>query len=209
MPRAKRESDELYNARRRAKRALERTKKKAGSLKGAEKAAFDSYVRDVSNDIANSYVSKKDKKGKVQKQTVSKAIETARTAGRKTFSIEQGFDFDTSFSVGDRAFRREMNKASAGKASIIAKNPLTANIYVKIFYAATVYLWEKEEPENRLEAIVKGLGTDSLSEAFSKVIRENREAANQAKALNYLTNDNPNEDFASPPPLGYIEKYYR
>ena len=206
MAREKRESDELYNMRRRAKRALQRAERQAKQASGAERAAIKNYINDVKKDIENSYVAKK---GSSERRSVSNAYKEAQKAVKKTQAIENGNTSDSEFTMTDRAFRRELTKATKGESSIIAPNKQRARMYTKIFYASTQYLWEDVEPEERLSAIVQGLGVDSLYEAFRKTLADNRRALQEARQIDYTIPDNPNEDVGSPALLGLLEVFYR
>lgn len=172
MARAKRLSDEVYNARRRAKRALERMLRDlARNNVPAEKIAeTNAYIKQTQEFISKSYgVSKKADASQVRRLTeTSIAIqETSK------YKIEERF----SNYRNDEIMKREINQASVGGVSKFSKEE------TKIFYAATQKIWQGKSIEQRNRLIKEHFGVDTLEEAWNEVfaLPEVQKALKQAK----------------------------
>ena len=164
MPRAKRKSDELYNERRRAKRLAARIEKQQFRT-ARERQAAQSYVANLRKQIERTYVSKG--------VEIEEAFKVA-----KALSVQTRREVRTASQRANEIFTREMNLASSGNESTLGANGAK---HVKIFYAATQSIWEGQPLERRNKAILAALGTDSLREAFIKVLWQNRASMKAAK----------------------------
>ena len=144
--RAKRKSDEVYNARRRAKRKLERELKKTNKNQQT--------IDTLRAEIEQSYATKQ---------------------GEYLIDIEQfqrrSRTYTQSYERKDRAeiarkndmMRYEINQASSGGTSKYSKEE------TKIFYAATKRAWEGKPQGTWNEAIMEYYGVDTLEEAWDLV----------------------------------------
>lgn len=204
MPRAKRQSDEIYNERRRAKRLAARIEKQQFRT-NREKLAAESYISNLRNQIENTYVSKGIELKKAKKAAKSLSVQTRREVA-------------TSAQRANEIFSREIRMASIGEETSLGKR---GQQYVKIFYASTQNIWEGQPLENRNKAILAAMGTDSLQEAFVNVLNKNREAIKAAKhqgepigvtdenAFFYEDMSAESDDYGSPEYLDYVTQVMR
>lgn len=203
MPRAKRKSDELYNERRRAKRLVTRIEKQQFRT-AREQQAAQNYVTNLQKQIERTYVSK------------GVEIEEAFKAA-KELSVQTRREVRTASQRANEIFTREMNLASSGNESTLGANGAQ---YVKIFYAATQSIWEGQPLERRNKAILAAMETDSLREAFTNVLWQNRAAMKAAKHAGEpigTTDENAFfyedaldvEEYGSPEYLDYVSQVTR
>lgn len=201
-PRAKTKSDEIYNARRRAKRALESAKKKVT----ANTEAGQKYIAGLQALIESSYAEKKGpKRGQYKFDTkeLTETLSTAASAAREGASTARIKRKNEIFKRDLRLSAKEAEGAKYSKAE------------VKIFYTATRGFWEGKPSSERNRAILEELGVRTLEEAW-QIIFENedvQEALKRAQqAQTEATSDaemadgqeEPPDEAGSPP---YI-KYY-
>lgn len=173
MARAKRASDEIYNARRRAKRLLARLEREGTSgMSAAQAKARADYVNSVREQIAQSYQGTRNVRevGKAQRRAkeASERLDRMTSAPRKVKS------------AGERSnmlFQRQINLARIGAPSTLGEHGKEA---VSVFYAATRQFWRGRDPRKRNELIMKGLGVSSLAEAYELVLNANRGALDDA-----------------------------
>ena len=167
MARAKRTSDEVYNARRRAKRLLARLEREdvSGTL---QKRARADYIASVREQIAHSYQGTRQVHQVPEAQTRTKRaaerLDRMTTAPRKAKSRA---------ARSNLIFQRQINLARSGAPSTLGEGGKEA---VSVFYAATRRFWRGKDPKERNRLIMEGLGVTSLSEAYDRVIGANRKA---------------------------------
>lgn len=168
MPRSKRESDEVYNARRRAKRLIARLERDQAKSSVSAAAQAD-YIKTLKSQIQNSYVQRK---GSWFER--SKSIEKSRQAGKTlTRMTKQAVGKRGEMSRANVMFSRQLNLSRIGGESVLGEN---AKVKTDVFYAATRQFWRGRDPKKRNELIMKGLGVSSLEEAFNIVLTQNEKA---------------------------------
>lgn len=169
MARAKRTSDEVYNARRRAKRLLARLEREDVSGMGAsQRRARDDYIASVREQIAQSY------QGTRQVQQVSEAQTRAKRAAERLDRMTTAPRKARSRAArSNLIFQRQINLARSGAPSTLGDRGKEA---VSVFYAATRRFWRGKDPKERNRLIMEGLGATSLSEAYDRVIAANGKA---------------------------------
>lgn len=174
MARAKRTSDEVYNARRRAKRLLARLEREdVSGMSASQKRARADYIASVREQIAQSY------QGTRQVHQVPEAqTRTKRAAERLDRMTTAPRKAKTRAARSNLIFQRQLNLARSGAPSTLGDSGKEA---VSVFYAATRRFWRGKDPKERNRLIMEGLGVTSLSEAYDRVIGANR------KALDSLT----------------------
>lgn len=202
QPRAKTKSDEIYNARRRAKRALEKAKQRVG----AETAAGQRYIASLQAAINASYAETKGAKRGQYKFEPTQLEKTLTTIASVATQPEQKKRAQRKNEIFKRDLRLSAKEAEGAKYS---------KAEVKIFYTATRGFWEGKPPKERNRAILEELGVRTLEEAW-QIIFENedvQEALKRAQqAQTEATSDKemadgqeePPDEAGSPP---YI-KYY-
>ena len=169
MARAKRTSDEVYNARRRAKRLLARLEREdVSGMSTLQKRARADYIASVREQIAQSYQGTRQVHQVQEAQTrIKKAAERLdrmTAAPRKARSRA---------ARSNELFKRQINLARVGSPSVLGEQE------VQVFYAATRRIWRGKDPKQRNEFIMKKLGVTSLAEAYEKVIGANSAAVEQ------------------------------
>jgi hypothetical protein len=169
MARAKRTSDEVYNARRRAKRLLDRLEREdVSGMSASQKRARADYIASVREQIAQSYQGTQRVHQAVEAQTRTKKaaerLDRMTTAPRKAKSRA---------ARSNLIFQRQINLARSGAPSTLGDSGKEA---VSVFYAATRRFWRGRDPKERNRLIMEGLGATSLSEAYDRVIGANRKA---------------------------------
>lgn len=169
MARAKRASDENYNARRRAKRLLARIEREdVSGMSVAQKRARTDYMESVREQIARSYQGTRDvrevRAAKRRAQAASERLDRMTSAPRKVKSPSERADL---------LFQRQINLARIDAPSTLGEHGKEA---VSVFYASTRHLWRGKDPKERNRLIMEGLGAAALSEAFEEVLSANEMA---------------------------------
>lgn len=190
MARAKRTSDEVYNARRRAKRLLARLEREdVGGMGASQRRARADYIASVREQIAQSYQGTRQAHRVPEAQTRAKGaaerLDRMTTAPRKARSRA---------ARSNLIFQRQLNLARSGAPSTLGDSGKEA---VSVFYAATRRLWRGRDPRERNRLIMEGLGATSLSEAYDRVIGANGKALDslvssgaQTSLVDGLTSEN-------------------
>lgn len=169
MARAKRASDEVYNARRRAKRAIARIEREMATYTTRQATAARKYIADLQSQVAKSYSPQRGGQRGVS-QAALEAAQVLRETVRTSKSRQ------TAATRRNEIFKREIQLASSGAPSEIAKHPDLAKGYVKIFYRATQEIWQGAPPEKRNQMIMAALGMSDLESAMARVLMNNRES---------------------------------
>lgn len=169
MARAKRTSDEVYNARRRAKRLLARLEREdVSGMSTLQKRARDDYIASVREQIAQSYQGTRQAHQVTEAQTRAKKaaerLDRMTTAPRKAKSRA---------ARSNLIFQRQINLARSGAPSTLGERGKES---VSVFYAATRRFWRGRDPKERNRLIMEGLGVSSLSEAYDRVLGANKKA---------------------------------
>lgn len=175
MARAKRASDEIYNARRRAKRAIARIEREMQTYSSRQTKAAKSYIQSLQSQIEKSYSPQKKGARGVSQQ----AIEAANVLRASVKSLRGR---ESAVTRRNEVFKREIALASAGVPTSISKDTDLAKGYVKIFYRATQRIWEGAPPEKRNEMIMSALGVSDLESAMARVLMKNREAVKMLRS---------------------------
>lgn len=163
MARAKRASDETYNARRRAKRLLARLEREnTAGMSASQLRARADYIESVRAQITKSY--QKTRAAKERSQAAAAQLDRMTSAPRKVKSAKERSDI---------FFARQLNLAKMGQPTTLGEH---ASEKVSVFYAATRQLWRGRDTRKRNEYIIRGLGVSSLAEAFEKVLSANEDA---------------------------------
>lgn len=169
MARAKRRSDEIYNARRRAKRLLARmAKEDTSGMSAQQKAARLDYMRSVQEQVSKSYDTSRKQSNVIRKQQARESA--SKAAGRLDKMTAAPRAAKTAVDRSNLMFKRQLNLARIGAPSTLGKHGEQA---VTIFYAATKKIWRGKDPAKRNELIMKAMGATTIEEAYKKVLSEN------------------------------------
>lgn len=165
MARAKRASDETYNARRRAKRALARLDRDIKEGKVKRSRQITAYQKELREQISQSYIGRNATPSKL-----SSAQQAARTLDK--------YHIGAKAEAAERRnimFRANLKASSAGSGTIPKSN-------VQLFWNATKHAWAGRG-RDRYAAIQRYYGTNDLQEIFNKVMEVNKDALARAKGL--------------------------
>lgn len=207
--RPRRAADDVYNARRRARRAaakIERElarEKAAGTVSAKREASTRNYIANLREQIQKTFSTKRGEITAEQKSAMQALDVQTLQKGTKTTAQRQNVIFE-----------RQINLASAEMPSTIAKTPEAAKAAVKIFYKATQPIWSGMPIEERNRAIMAHYGVDTLQEAFTAVLRENAPAFRSALSAfeplestdeaEFMEEPGLTDDYGSPPYLAFV-----
>lgn len=195
---ARSRDDSVYNARRRAKRLVQKLQREinSGGLSANAKSATRSYIDSLNEKIASSYAPKGYRKwSQAERQSFkNQTVAALNNATMDTGGRGKG----SSIARQNKVFARQLNLARLGKPSTLgvdnaasfkgdsdkqqSKSLEYTRKQVEAFYQATRKIWRGVDVSQRNEAIVKGLadkGITTLEEAFNYVMNENRDVLNR------------------------------
>lgn len=172
MARSKRASDEVYNARRRAKRLLARMEREdVSGMSSVQRRARADYMESVRAQIEQTYQG-------------TRAVREVHSAQKRAESASERLDRMTSAprkvksprERSDMLFQRQVNLARIGAPSLFGEHGKAA---VSVFYASTRQIWRGRDAKDRNKLIMEALGVDNLQDAFDKVLIKNMRAVNE------------------------------
>lgn len=162
--RQRRQSDEVYNVRRRAKRYVKSLEKQVNRSKSAtERRVLGRYIRNLNEAIAGTY------RGSGRSIDKSVAALKSQTQRGKSGTARANYVFQQQIGLAGRGRKSALGKYGAQK--------------VKIFYTATQRIWQGAPASQRNKLIMAELGASSLGEAFDMVMKRNKAALDMAKGL--------------------------
>lgn len=162
--RQRRQSDEVYNVRRRAKRYVKSLEKQVKQSKSAtERRVLRRYIRNLNEAIAGTY------RGSGRSIDKSVAALKSQTQGGKSGTARANYIFQQQLGLASRGRKSALGKYGAQK--------------VKIFYAATQRIWQGAPASQRNKLIMAELGASSLGEAFDTIMKRNKAALDMVKGL--------------------------
>lgn len=166
MPRARRESDDVYNARRRFRRQAERYIKKANQSSGTQKARYMQQARNSVMDAIATYESGRKPRGKVAEVAQQLGVTRGTMVARGFFHGAIQSD-DTH----ELVLKSYSALAKVGETRTqMARNLLQGNVGNR-FYAGLSDIWAgtaegRRDPE---AAIVKHFGVSSLMDVVEEL----------------------------------------
>lgn len=162
--RQRRQSDEVYNVRRRAKRYVKSLEKQVNRSKSAtERRVLRRYIRNLNEAIVGTY------RGSGRSIDKSVAALKSQTQRGKSGTARANYVFQQQIGLAGRDRKSALGKYGAQK--------------VKIFYTATQRIWQGAPASQRNKLIMAELGASSLGEAFDMVMKRNKAALDMAKGL--------------------------
>lgn len=162
--RQRRQSDEVYNVRRRAKRYVKSLEKQVDRSKSAtERRVLRRYIRNLNEAIAGTY------RGSGRSIDKSVAALKSQTQRGKSGTARANYIFQQQLGLASRDRKSALGKYGAQK--------------VKIFYAATQRIWQGAPASQRNRLIMAELGAGSLGEAFDMIMKRNKAALDMVKGL--------------------------
>lgn len=162
--RQRRQSDEVYNVRRRAKRYVKSLEKQVNQSKSAtERRVLRRYIRNLNETIAGTY--------RGSGRSIDKSVAALKS------QIQRG---KSGTARANYVFQQQIGLAGRGRKSALGKYGAQK---VKIFYTATQRIWQGAPASQRNKLIMAELGASSLGEAFDMVMKRNKAALDMAKGL--------------------------
>lgn len=162
--RQRRQSDEVYNVRRCAKRYVKSLEKQVNRSKSAtERRVLRRYIRNLNEAIAGTY------RGSGRSIDKSVAALKSQTQRGKSGTARANYIFQQQLGLASRGRKSALGKYGAQK--------------VKIFYAATQRIWQGAPASQRNKLIMAELGASSLGEAFDTIMKRNKAALDMVKGL--------------------------
>lgn len=161
MARKRKPSDDVYNARRKAKRYVQSLQTQLSKTSSeAGRASLQAYISNLETQIAKTYRSS----GSDQRKALQVLRQqTDKTTGTNARS-RANFVFQQQIGLASRAQESSLGGGAEGRAK------------TKIFYRATQKYWQGAPNEERNKRIMAAMGVDSLSEAYDIIMSENEEA---------------------------------
>ena len=156
MPREIRDSDEIYNARRRYRRQAERFIKKADESSGILKSRYEAQARNATINALSTYAKGQQPKGRVKQLTEMLGID-AKTVQQVS-----------SAKVSRLVERSKLTLASAETRDEMAKEILSTGNVGSRFYGGLVDIWgdTPEHREHPNQRILEFFNTDSMMDVI-------------------------------------------
>lgn len=143
MPRKKTLSDEIYNIRRRYKRALQRYERQLEMAKSSQSSSLDIKALKSNIKLARENI----------ERTYARNVSSAKIGSRQRKQDQQEF-------IAANREKSLQNLAGNQKSTIERRNQMARNILSTSiagqFYAATRQLWQNANYEDRNDAIIEG-----------------------------------------------------
>ena len=179
MPRAHKHSDDVYNARRRAKRALDRLNKQIGSATGEIKKELQQKATFLKQTIEGSRYDRKNKRYNVD----YKEVESRTEAARELTKAENRRKNEML-----KAFWKSAKRTEAQKATKAPRTPEQrfARAEQAFVYKMTLPLWQGGDVELRDENILAALSKIKLP-------KKGRHISNMQDVADYLKQKYPND----------------
>lgn len=189
MPRARKHSDDVYNARRRAKRALDRLNKQIGSATGELKKELQQQVTSLKQTIEGSRYDRKNKRYNVDYRVVDRRTEAIRDfiVKDKRQARELTAKENERLNAMMREYWASAKRTEAQKATNAPRTPeqRLARAEQSFVYKMTLPLWQGGDVELRNENIIA---------ALSKIkLKNGRHISNMQDVANYLKQLYPND----------------
>lgn len=189
MPRAHKHSDDVYNARRRAKRALERLNKQIGSATGELKKELQQQVTSLKQTIEASRYDRKNKRYNVDYKEVDRRTEAVRDFNVKVKRHARELSKAENRRKNEmlKAFWGSAKRTEAQKATNAPRTPEQrfARAEQSFVYKMTLPLWQGGDVELRDENILAALSKIKLPNG--------RHISNMQDVADYLRQLYPND----------------
>lgn len=189
MPRARKHSDDVYNARRRAKRALDKLNKQIGTATGELKKELQQQVTSLKQTIEGSRYDRKNKRYNVDYRVVARRTEAVRDfiVKDKSQVRELTAKENERLNAMMRAYWASAKRTKAQKATNAPRTPEQRFVRAEqsFVYKMTLPLWQGGDVELRDENILA---------ALSKIkLKNGRHISNMQDVADYLKQKYPND----------------
>ena len=176
MARAKRESDNVYNARRRYRRQAERYLAKAEKASGIRKARYEAQARDATMKAAQLYIKGQKPQGQIKALMERQGIDSRTIAAA---SAARGYKNSGGIgrSVGrlvDHLVDQSLNALVGSKPETrdqMARDILSTGNVGSRFYGGLVQIWDGTEESRRHpnRAILEFFGAESIMDVLEEL----------------------------------------
>lgn len=176
-PEKRARSREMDKIRKRTRRAIDRLNKISETTTDMrQRHAAKQQLTQLQAQLEQTYAGKRTRTYSAKAISAGRSLRDERVGSIK--ELKQG--------VYD--FKKEMNKASRGKVSMLGAQ---GQLKTQMFYRATQNAWQGRPNTEREQAIKDALGVDTLEQAYTKVMNtpEMREALRQITATVTDTNE--------------------
>lgn len=161
MARGKRQSDDVYNARRRYRRQAERYLAKAEKASGLKKARYEAQARDATIKASQLYAQGQEPRGRVKSLMERQGIDRGTIAAASAARVERLANQSLNFLVGKKEKTRDQ----------MARDILSTGNIGSRFYGGLVQLWDGTEESRRHpnRAILEFFGAESIMDVLEKL----------------------------------------
>lgn len=171
MARAKRESDNVYNARRRYRRQAERYLAKAEKAGGLEKARYQAQARDATIKAAQTYARGQKVQGQVKALMERQGIDSSTIAA---VSAAKGYKSGGIGRSVERLVSQSLNALAGSKPETrdqMARDILSTGNVGSRFYGGLVQIWDGTEESRRHpnRAILEFFGAESIMDVLEEL----------------------------------------
>lgn len=174
QPRAKRQSDDVYNARRRYRRQAERYQKKAQSVTGLERARYEAQAREAISKAMATYGVKSKPQGQVARIAAELGV-TENTRAISTFAkgFQAGMHKATQKQITNliqQSFATLAGRETQSR-DMMAKSILSVGNVGSRFYGGLVEIWGQDEESRKHpnKAILDYFGVNSLMDVLEQL----------------------------------------
>ena len=171
MARAKRESDNVYNARRRYRRQAERYLAKAEKASGIEKARYEAQARDATMKAAQLYAKGQKPQGQVKALMERQGIDSSTIAA---VSAAKGYKSGGIGRSVERLVDQSLDALAGSKPETrdqMARDILSTGNVGSRFYGGLVQVWDGTEESRRHpnRAILEFFGAESIMDVLEEL----------------------------------------
>lgn len=171
MARAKRQSDNVYNARRRYRRQAERYLAKADKASGLKRSRYQAQARDATIKAAQTYAQGQEPQGRVkalmERQGIDRGIIAAVSAakGYKSGGVGRNVERLVSQSLNALVGNRQKTRDQ------MARDILSTGNVGSRFYGGLVQVWDETEESRRHpnRAILEFFGAESIMDVLEEL----------------------------------------
>lgn len=171
MARAKRESDNVYNARRRYRRQAERYLAEAQKASGLKRARYQAQARDVTIKAAQTYAKGQKPQGQVKALMERQGIDSSTIAA---VSAARGYKSGGIGGNVERLVNQSLNALVGNREKTrdrMARDILSTGNVGSRFYGGLVQIWDETEESRKHpnRAILEFFGAESIMDVLEEL----------------------------------------
>lgn len=171
MARAKRQSDDIYNARRRYRRQAERYLAKAEKASGLKRARYEAQARDATIKASQLYAKGQKPQGQVKALMERQGIDSSTIAA---VSVARGYKSGGIGGNVERLVDQSLNALVGSKPETrdqMARDILSTGNVGSRFYGGLVQVWDGTEESRRHpnRAILEFFGKESIMDVLEEL----------------------------------------